>query len=126
MDSLQKAVAASGEGSLQIFLPSARDSLSFQGKPYAIPMDVSNHFIYYRSDYLDRLLTDSAWQRSYTDIAQRELGKALAPTRPEDWTPEDLVAVTLIFTKTINPDSLTEFATVNKANMLLYHLMLWE
>ena len=126
MDSLQKAVAASGEGSLQIFLPSARDSLSFQGKPYAIPMDVSNHFLYYRSDYLDRLLTDSAWQRRYTDIAQRELGKALAPKRPEDWTPEDFVAAALFFTKTINPDSPTEFGTVLQAKNLIYNVMIWD
>jgi len=126
MDSLEKVVAASGEGSLQVFLPSARDSLSFQGRPYAVPMDVSNHFLYYRSDYLNRLLTDSAWQRRYSEVAQRELGKALSPKKPEDWSPDDFVAAALFFTKTINPDSPTAFGTVLQAKNLIYNVMIWD
>ena len=98
----------------------------FQGKPYAVPMDVSNHFLYYRSDYLNRLLTDSAWQRQYSEVAQRELGKALSPKKPEDWSPDDFVAAALFFTKTINPDSPTAFGTVLQAKNLIYNVMIWD
>ncbi len=43
----------------QVFIASALESMSFEGFLYGLPLDVSNHFLYYRKDLLDKLLTDT-------------------------------------------------------------------
>ena len=43
-----------------------------------MPTDLSLHFMYYRKDSIDRLLSDEAWKKTYSDIAKNKLGKAIA------------------------------------------------
>ena len=111
---------------LQAFLPSAVQSLSFKGNLYGVPTDVSNHFTYYRKDLTTRLLTDAAWKTKYGEITQKLLGKKMQPKAPADWTWDDYVAVSLFFTKSINPDSPTQYGTVLQAKNLIFNVMLWQ
>ncbi len=110
----------------QQFAPVAVDSLRAGGKLYGVPTDISLHFTYYRSDLMQRLLTDGAWQKTYSDLAEQKLGHALLPKPPADWTWEDYEATALFFTKALNPQSPTRFGTVLQMKNLIYNVMLWD
>jgi multiple sugar transport system substrate-binding protein len=84
------------------------------------------HFMYYRSDLIDKLLTDAAWKAKYAEIAQARLGKALAPKDPDQWTWDDYAATALFFTKSINADSPTRYGTVLQMKNLLFNMMVWH
>lgn len=116
----------SAGGSPETFIPSALDSLKVDGKMYGIPMDVSNHFLYYRTDLIDKLLTDPEWGGKYTEIAKAELGKELTPKKPEEWNWDDFMATALSFTKKYNPDAPTDFGTALQAKNLIYNVMIWN
>ena len=115
-----------GVGELDIFMDVARDSLKIGGQQYAIPLDISVHFLYYRRDLIDRLLTDPGWQKTYTQLATRYLGKALSPKRPETWTWDDFMATSLFFTRSVNPASPTRYGTALQAKNLIYNVMIWN
>src|SRR5690606_26014489 len=102
LEPLDEYFASSATGDLSVYIPSTLESLTFDGRLYGIPTDVSNHFLYYRTDLIDELLSNQAWQERYAEITERYLGKALAPRPPEEWTPEDYVGVSLFFTRRIN------------------------
>jgi multiple sugar transport system substrate-binding protein len=101
-------------------------TMQYQGKQYGVPTDLSLHFMYYRKDLLDRLLSDAAWKKKYSDVAKEKLGKALEPKDPDTWNWDDYEATALFFTKSINPDSPTRYGTVLQMKNLLFNMMVWE
>ena len=108
------------------FLPSAVSSLNFGGKQYGVPTDVSNHFTYYRKDLIQKLLSDSSWKTRYAEVSQKILGKKMTPKDPENWTWDDFIAVSLFFTKSINPDSPTSYGAALQMKNLLFNIMIWQ
>jgi ABC-type sugar transport system, periplasmic component len=126
LEPLDEYFASSATGDLSVYIPSTLESLTFDGRLYGIPTDVSNHFLYYRTDLIDELLSNQAWQERYAEITERYLGKALAPRPPEEWTPEDYVGVSLFFTRRINPQSPTAYGTVLQLRNLIFNVMLWN
>lgn len=113
-------------GSMDTFIASAADSLKWQDTQFAIPLDVSNHFMYFRTDLMEQLLSDSAWQKKYTEIAKEELGLDLTPKSPDEWVWDDYMATSLFFTQKYNPDSPTTYGTVLQASNVIYNIMLWD
>lgn len=109
-----------------IFIKALQDGLTIDGGILGIPTDTSIHFMYYRKDLIEQLLTNADWQARYKEISAARLGKEMTPRPPEEWTAEDFHAAALFFTKSINPDSPTEYGTVLQAKNLLYNIMLWN
>lgn len=68
---------------LDRFLPASIEAVTYNGKPYAMPLELSTMFLVYRKD--------------------------LIATPPTTW--EEYVEVAKRFTKSLNPDSPTEFGT---------------
>ncbi len=101
-------------------------TMQFEGKQYGIPTDLSLHFMYYRQDLIDQLLSDAAWQAKYKEISQEHLGQALEPKDPDSWTWDDYAATALFFTQSINPDSPTRYGTVLQMKNLLFNMMIWH
>jgi multiple sugar transport system substrate-binding protein len=108
-----------------VFIPSALDSLKIGENYYGLPLDVSLHFLYYRTDLIEKLLTDAAWAERYTAIAKEKLGLDLAPKPIDEWSWDDFKAASLFFTKSINPDSPVEYGTALQAKNLIYNVMIW-
>jgi multiple sugar transport system substrate-binding protein len=108
------------------FPKSAIDTQSFDGHVYGIPTDLSLHFIYFRKDLIDKLLSDDSWKAKYAAIAKDKLGKEMAPKAPADWTWDDFIATALFFTKSINPDSPVTYGTVLQMKNLLFNIMIFE
>lgn len=109
-----------------IFIRPLLDGYTVDGNILALPTDTSIHFLYYRKDLIDQLLSDAAWQARYKEISKARLGTEMTPKPPDEWTAEDFHAAALFFTKSINPDSPTEYGTVLQAKNLLYNVMLWN
>lgn len=61
LEPLDEYFASSATGDLSVYIPSTLESLTFDGRLYGIPTDVSNHFLYYRTDLIDELLSNQAW-----------------------------------------------------------------
>lgn len=68
---------------LDRFLPASIEAVTYNGKPYAMPLELSTMFLIYRKD--------------------------LIATPPATW--EEYIEVAKKFTKSLNPDSPTEFGT---------------
>ena len=109
-----------------VFSDKVLATMQFGGKQYGVPTDLSLHFLYYRKDLLDQLLSNADWKKKYTEIAQAKLGKALAPKDPAEWGWDDYEATALFFTKSVNPDSPTRYGTVLQMKNLLFNMMVWE
>jgi multiple sugar transport system substrate-binding protein len=120
------ALGMGDDGSQSIFIPSATETLSVDGNVYGLPLDVSNHFLFYRDDLISQLLSDPDWQAKYTALAKEHLGKDLKPKDPKDWNYDDYMATALFFTKEYNPDSPTEYGTALQLKNLIYNVMLWD
>jgi multiple sugar transport system substrate-binding protein len=112
--------------SLDFYIETTIDSLKNEGKTYAIPTDVSNHFMYYRKDLVEQLLTDSEWQAKYKQISKQVVGEELTPKNPEEWNWNDFIATAAFFTQKHNPDSPTEYGTALPAKNLIYNVMIWN
>lgn len=110
----------------EIFPPNAIETQSFNGDVYGIPNDLSLHFLYYREDFFDRLLSDADWQAQYEKISEERLGQKLSPKHPSEWAWDDYLASALFFTRSINPDSPTRFGTVLQLKNLLFNIMVWQ
>jgi multiple sugar transport system substrate-binding protein len=59
------------------YFPVAVDGLTIDDQLYALPLDISNHFLYYRTDLIDTLLTDEDWQATYREVSAEVLGEGL-------------------------------------------------
>lgn len=108
------------------FAPVSLQSLTLDGKLYGVPTDISVHFLYYRKDLVDRLLSDPEWQKRYAAIAKEKLGKEMQPKAPDDWSWDDWIAAALFFSAADNPDSPTRFGTVLQMKNLIFNIMLWQ
>lgn len=108
------------------FFPVAVDGLKYQSQQFALPLDVSNHFLLYRKDLVDKLLADSAQKADYQAIAQKVIGEPRAPKAADDWDLDDFKVMAAYFSKSDNPKSLTEYGTILQAKNLLYNTMLWN
>ena len=65
-------------------------------------------------------------KKTYGEIAQKYLGKALEPKAPDEWTWEDWAATALYFTKDVNPDSPVRYGTVLQMKNLLFNMMVFQ
>ncbi|MCM5556563.1 extracellular solute-binding protein [Pleomorphomonas sp. JP5] len=101
-------------------------TMQYDGKQYGIPTDLSLHFMYYRTDLIEKLLSDADWKAKYGEISEKYLGKKLEPKDPDAWTWEDWMATALFFTKSINSDSPTRYGTVLQMKNLLFNMMVWH
>jgi multiple sugar transport system substrate-binding protein len=101
-------------------------TMQYDGKQYGIPTDLSLHFMYYRSDLIEKLLTDAEWKKAYGEISEKYLGKKLEPKDPDAWTWEDWMATSLFFTKSINKESPTRYGAVLQMKNLLFNMMVWH
>ncbi|MGH7119342.1 MAG: extracellular solute-binding protein [Acetobacteraceae bacterium] len=108
------------------YAPVALDSLKTDGKLYGVPTDISVHFLYYRTDLIDKLQHDAAWQKEYAALAKAKLGQAMTPKPPADWTWNDYVATSLFFTKALNHASPVRYGTVLQLKNLIYNVMVWD
>lgn len=108
------------------YFPVAVEGLSSEGKLYALPLDVSNHFLFYRQDLIDGLLNDPAQVEEYRSIAERVLGEPREPKPVEEWDWDDYKVAAAYFSQSENPDSPTEFGTILQAKNLLYNTMIWD
>jgi multiple sugar transport system substrate-binding protein len=108
------------------YFPVAVDGLKFQDKLYALPLDVSNHFLLYRKDLIDALLNDPTASAEYEKISEKVLGTARAPKDPQSWDLDDFKAMAAYFSKSENPNSPTEYGTILQAKNLLYNTMIWN
>lgn len=110
----------------QSYAPVALDSLKANGKLYGVPTDISVHFLYFRTDLIDKLLKDAAWQKEYAALTKAKLGHAMQPKPPADWTWNDYVATSLFFTKALNHASPVRYGTVLQLKNLIFNVMIWQ
>jgi multiple sugar transport system substrate-binding protein len=108
------------------YFPVAVDGLKYQGKQYALPLDVSNHFLLYRKDLLDALLGDNAKKAAYKAISMKAVGHELDPKPADEWTWDDYKAMAAYFTAGTNSASPTKYGTILQAKNLLYNTMIWN
>jgi multiple sugar transport system substrate-binding protein len=108
------------------YFPVAVDGLTYKDKLYALPLDVSNHFLLYRKDLVDNLLNDPAARAAYAKVAESVLGTAREPKDPNEWDLDDYKVMAAYFSKSENPTSPTEFGTILQAKNLLYNTMIWD
>jgi multiple sugar transport system substrate-binding protein len=101
-------------------------TMQFGAKQYGVPTDLSLHFMYYRKDLTDQLMSDAAWKTRYGEISQKHMGKAMEPKDPDQWSWDDWMATALFFTKAINPDSPTRYGAVLQMKNLLFNMMVWH
>lgn len=107
------------------FAPIVLKTMQYDGKQYGVPTDLSLHFMYVRQDLMDKLLSDEAWRKTYGEIAQKYLGKTLAPKAPDEWSWDDYAATALFFTKAVNPKSPVRYGTVLQMKNLLFNMMVF-
>jgi multiple sugar transport system substrate-binding protein len=108
------------------YFPVAAEGLTYEDKLYALPLDVSNHFLLYRKDLIDALLADPAAQAKYKEISESVLGEAREAKDPSSWDLDDFKAMAAYFSESENPDSPTQYGTILQAKNLLYNTMIWN
>lgn len=107
------------------FMSGAVGAYRIDDQLWGIPSDVSCHFLYYRSDYIDELLSNTEWQETYTGICQEQMGLELEPKAPEEWTWDDYTCASYFFTQAYNPDSPTEFGNYTQGKVMGPTSYLW-
>ncbi len=110
----------------EAFDDSVLATMQFEGKQYGVPTDLSLHFMYYRSDLIDKLLNDEGWKKLYAEISQEHLGKPMMPVHPDEWTWEDYTATSLFFAKSVNKKSPVRYGTALQMKNLLFNMMVWH
>ncbi len=108
------------------YFPVAVDGLKYQNQQFALPLDVSNHFLLYRKDLIDKLLADPAAKAAYQTIALKAIGEKRDPKPADEWDWMDYKAASAYFSKSANPASPTTYGTILPAKNLLYNTMLWD
>jgi multiple sugar transport system substrate-binding protein len=109
-----------------VFREKVLATMQYEGKQFGIPTDLSMHFMYYRKDLIDQLMSDAAWKTRYGEISEKMMGKKMEPKDPDQWTWEDWMATALFFTKEINPDSPSRYGSVLQMKNLLFNMMIWH
>ena len=109
------------------YFPVAVNGLTYKNKLYALPLDVSNHFLLYRKDLIAKLLNDPAQRAEYAKVSQAVLGTAREPKDPQSgWDLGDFKAMSAYFSQSDNPNSPTQYGTILQAKNLLYNTMVWN
>jgi multiple sugar transport system substrate-binding protein len=108
------------------YFPSAVKSLQVKGVQSALPLDVSNHFLYYRTDLINKLMSDASWKATYQRISKQVVGQTLAPKAPANWNWNDYIATAAFFSQKYNPASPTKFGTALQAKNLVFNTMIWD
>jgi multiple sugar transport system substrate-binding protein len=108
------------------YFPVAVDGLKYKDQQYALPLDVSNHFLLYRKDLVDALVGDRASYPAYQAIAAKAVGERRDPKPADQWDWNDYVAMSAWFTKATNSSSPTRYGTILQAKNLLYNTMVWD
>ena len=108
------------------YFPVAVDGLKYQDKQYALPLDLSNHFLLYRKDLVDALLADKAQSATYRAVALKAVGQQLDPKPADEWNWDDFKAMAAYFTVGTNSGSPTKYGTILPAKNLLYNTMIWN
>lgn len=114
------------DSAVDVFGESVLATMQFDGQQYGVPTDLSLHFMYYRADLIDELLSNEEWQAKYAEISAEHLGEALTPKAPDDWGWDDYAATALFFTKAVNDDSPVRYGTVLQMKNLLFNMMIWH
>lgn len=109
-----------------LYFPAAIDGLQVDGEQYALPLDVSNHFLFYRADLIDQLLEDEAWQATYRDLSAEVLGSPRDPVHPDEWDVDDYLAMAAFFSAAANPDSPTTYGTALQLLTSPFNTVLWN
>lgn len=105
------------------YFKSSLDSLNVDGKQYAIPLDPSVHFVFYRTDLINDMLKDKS---TFEKVSQEVLGKTLEPKSPDQWNWDDYIASAAYFTQSYNHNSPTKYGTELQAKNLVYNAMVWD
>lgn len=108
------------------YFPVAVEGLTYKDELFALPLDVSNHFLLYRSDLIDALLNDPAAGEVYSDLAVEILGTARDPKPADEWDLDDFKVMSAYFSQSANPESPTQYGTILQAKNLLYNTMIWN
>lgn len=108
------------------YFPVAVDGLKYQDQQYALPLDVSNHFLLYRKDLVDALLKSADAKAAYQALAQKVLGSARDPKPADQWDWDDYKVMAAYFSASENKSSPTKYGTILPAKNLLYNTMLWD
>lgn len=108
------------------YFPVAAEGLQFDGEQFALPLDVSTHFLYYRKDLLDELLDATDTWPQYESVAEQATGERRQPKPAEEWDWTDYVAMSAWFSRSANPASPTEYGTILAAKNILYNTMVWN
>lgn len=114
------------EMDLDTFMPKAVDALTIEDSVYALPLDVSMHYLMYREDLVSELLSDESKWSTFGDISEKVVGERLKPKDPNEWTWDDYNATAAYFTQTLNPDSPTEFGTALAGKNTPFNVMFWN
>ncbi|RLQ85304.1 ABC transporter substrate-binding protein [Notoacmeibacter ruber] len=109
-----------------LYFPTAIDGLTIDGALYGLPLDVSNHFLYYRSDLMEELLGSEEQIAEFRDISEKVLGEARDPKAPEEWDTDDYLAAAAYFSRAENEDSPTRYGTVLQAKTSPFNITLWD
>jgi len=108
------------------YFSSAVKSLQVKGVQAALPLDISNHFMYYRTDLINKLLSDPTQKATYEKISKKVVGQTLEPKKPADWNWNDYIATAAFFSKKYNSASPTKYGTALQAKNLVYNTMIWD
>lgn len=109
-----------------VYLDAAIDSLEIEGEKYAIPMDASTHFMFYRTDYIERLLEDENWKRKYRELSKEILNEEIDPKHPDEWSWDDYIVASAFFTEEVNSESPTKYGTILQMKNLFLNIFLWD
>lgn len=101
------------------------EGFTTDGQLRAVPLNVSNIFLFYREDLIDELLSNEEWKQTYATIAS-ELGLPTTPNHPDDWGWDDYIAQAAFFTQAKNPESPTRYGTILQAKNLMFNVMIWN
>lgn len=113
-------------GAADVFGDTVLETMRYEGEQYGVPLDLSAHFMYYRTDLIDALLEDESSHARYSEIAEEYLGESLTPKHPDDWTWDDYLATALYFTQAVNSDSPVRYGTVLQMQNLLFNMMVFH
>ncbi len=114
------------ESAADVFGESVLKTMQYEGVQYGVPVELSLHFMYFRSDLIDELLSNADWQARYGEISAEHMGTAMTPKAPDEWTWDDYAATALFFTQSINEDSPVRYGTVLQMKNLLFNMMIWH
>ena len=114
------------DSAVDVFGESVLKTMQYEGVQYGVPVELSLHFMYFRSDLIDELLANADWQARYGEISAEHLGSAMTPKHPDEWSWDDYAATALFFTQSINEDSPVRYGTVLQMKNLLFNMMIWH